>query len=289
MRQGQRRTPCRAIAGALAFALAGFAAPARAADAPLTPPPLVPAPPPAAAPAPADVTPPVAPPAPVAPEPSAAPAPDLAERRVPTADSAAAESDHEAVRDSWGVQVRPVAARLSVFGLRPGTGCPASVTTPPTGAASAPACPPLTVSALAARRWLGRNVAVDGGLALALGGGSDGGRLLDTYFGAGPVIGASVLLANWRHVAVMAGPELTFVVFKGASSADVTYFAELLGSIEAELHFGFIGAPALSLSVRSGVAFRLEHAADATLWSLGVAGATTVRALFEDVALRYYF
>lgn len=204
-------------------------------------------------------------------------------------DSAAAESDHDTVRDSWGVQVRPVAARLPVFGLRPGTGCPASEMTVPTTGATAPACPPVTVSALAARRWIGRNVAVDGGLALALGGGSDGGRLLDTYFGVGPVIGASVLLANWRHVAVMAGPELTFVIFKGASSADVAYFAELLGSVEAELHFGFIGAPALSLGVRSGLAFRLEHAVDTTLWSVGVGGATTVRALFEDVALRYYF
>jgi len=227
----------------------------------------------------------------VATEPAPAVGPGLAERRVPTLDAAPAESDHDTVRDSWGVEVRPVATRLSVFGLRGASGCPASQATSVTGVTgvSAPACPPVAVSALAARRWIGRNVALDGGLALAVGGGSDGGRLLDTYFGLGPVVGASVLLANWRHVAVMAGPELTVVVFKGASSADTAYLAELLGSIEAELHFGFIGAPALSLGVRSGLAFRLEHAADTTLWSVGVGGATTTRALFEDVALRYYF
>ena len=286
------RTLALALAASAAFAVGATAVPA--ADAPLAPPPLVPAPPPAATVAPpSDV-----PAAPVAaspgtgePAPAPPPAMGLTERRVPTMDAAAAESDHDTVRDSWGVQVRPVATRLSVFGLRPGSGCPAAVATTTTTATglAAPSCPPVTVSALAARRWIGRNVAIDGGLALALGGGSDGGRLLDTYFGGGPVIGASVLLANWRHVAVMAGPELTFVVFKGASSADTAYLVELLGTLEAEVHFGFIGAPALSLGVRSGLAFRLEHAVDATSWSLGVAGATTVRGLFEDVALRYYF
>ena len=287
LRPVPRRSPLAACAGALvlvAVTLSGTAA--GAADTPLAPPPLVPAPPPSAAPtAGGDVASPAVPPAPPATEPTAAAAPSLAERRVPTRDAVAAESDHDTVRDSWGVQVRPVAARLGVFGLRGGTGCPTSQAT-----ATVPAtCPPVTVSSLAARRWIGRNVAIDGGLVVALGGGSEGGRLLDTYFGVGPVIGAAVLLTNWRHVAVMAGPELTFVAFKGASSADTAYLIDLLGSVEAELHFGFLGAPALSLGVRSGLAFRLEHAATATQWSVGVGGATTVRALFEDVALRYYF
>jgi hypothetical protein len=274
-------------------ACAGFAGLARAADGPLSPPPLAPGalapPPPAIAVTPNDVAPAASSaPAPTA-EPAAVPGQGLAERRVPTMDAAPSESDHDTVRDSWGVEVRPVATHLSVFGLRAATGCPASVATAPATGTTTSSCPPVAVSALAARRWIGRNIAVDGGLALAIGGGSDGGRLLDTYFGLGPVLGASVLLANWRHVAVMAGPELTFVVFKGASSADTAYMAELLGSLEAELHFGFIGAPALSLGIRSGLAFRLEHAVDATQWSVGVGGATTVRALFEDVALRYYF
>ena len=292
MRQALRPTPRRGrLRVALAVVAVSLSSPAaRGADAPLAPPPLVPASPPPAAPAaPSDSGPAAAPPAPAAPGPAAAPEPSLAERRVPTLDAAAAESDHDTVRDSWGVQVRPVATRLAVFGLRQGTGCPAAQATAPATGTGLPACPPVTVSALSARRWIGRNVAIDGGLALALGGGSEGGRLLDTYFGLGPVIGAEVLLANWRHVAVVAGPELTFVAFKGASSADTAYLLELLGSIEAEMHFGFIGAPALSLGVRSGLAFRLEHAVDATQWSVGVGGATTVRGLFEDVALRYYF
>lgn len=266
---------------------AGAGAGARAADvtspAPFSPPPAaVPSPPVASDPGAAPVGP--APGPPAAPAPSA---PDAAERKLPTLDATPAESDHEAVRDAWGVEVRPVATRLPVFGLR-ASGCPAALAAPATGTTTA-SCAPVPVSALAARRWMGRNLAIDAGLALAVGGGSDGGHLLDTYFGLGPVFGASVLLANWRHVAVMAGPELTLVVFRGAGGADTAYLVELLGTVEAELHFGFIGAPALSLGLRSGLAFRLEHAADATLWSVGVGGATSVRGLFEDVALRYYF
>jgi len=296
LRQRRPRRRGGACLALIALALGARAGAARAADTPLSPPPMAPAP--SAPPSLPSAPPPSGPPGDLAPPSNAAPAavPDpapaagtgLAERRVPTLDAAPAESDHDTVRDSWGVEVRPVATRLSVFGLRAATGCPASLSTAATGV-TAPACPPVAVSALAARRWIGRNVAIDGGLALAVGGGSDGGRLLDTYFGLGPVIGVEVSLANWRHVAVMAGPELTLVVFKGAGSADTAYLAELLGSVEAELHFGFIGAPALSLGVRSGLAFRLEHAADTTLWSVGVGGATTMRALFEDVALRYYF
>jgi hypothetical protein len=97
------------------------------------------------------------------------------------------------------------------------------------------------------------------------------------------------LLANWRHLAVSANPELLLVFFKGAESAPAAYVADLTTDLEAELHFGFVGLPALAVGLRSGLLFRLEHAESATLWSIGVGGATTVRGLFEDLSLRYYF
>jgi hypothetical protein len=285
------------VAGWLALAtlmvswLAGAASPAT------TPPPApaapAPPPPPAAAPRPIVPAPPPTPPpavppfgergetAPAAPPPAA---PGTDERHVPTLDTAAAESDHDAVRDAWGVQVRPVATKLSVFALRSDTGCPVATATAATGG-----CPPVTASALAVRRWIGRNLAWNGGVAVALGGGSDGGRLLDTYFGAGPLVGASILLANWRHLAVSANPELLLVFFKGSGSAPTAYVADLTTDLEAELHFGFVGVPALAVGLRSGLLFRLEHAGSATLWSIGVGGATSVRGVFEDLSLRYYF
>lgn len=147
----------------------------------------------------------------------------------------------------------------------------------------------MSMASLSARRWLDRTLAIDVGLSLATGGGSEGDRLVDTYFGFGPVVGASILLANWKHLAVAASPELALVIFKGAGSAKTAYVADLSANLEAELHFGFIGAPALSIGIRSGLLFRLEHAGDVTLWSVGVGPATTISSVFHDVALRYYF
>jgi hypothetical protein len=212
--------------------------------------------------------------------PPEAPAPP---RVVPTADVAPAESDHDTVVGAWGIEVRPVETTLPVFARRAATGCP--LATP----AAAAGCPPVSVSRLGVRHWLGRNLAANVGVALALGGGSERGRLLDSYLGFGPEIGVSVLLGNWRHLAVAASPGLTFVLFKAAGSADKTYVFDLRADLEGELHLGFIGVPALSLGIRSGVLFRLEHAADVSVWSAGVAGATSVRGLVTDLLLRYYF
>jgi hypothetical protein len=211
------------------------------------------------------------------------------QRVVPVADATAAASDHDAVVGAWGIEVRPVAATLPVFARRASTGCPTAPAAVPGAPVTTVDCPAISVGMLGVRHWLGSNLAVDAGIALAMGGGSDSGRLLDSYFGFGPAVGLAVLLGNWRHLAVMASPSVQMVVFKGAGSADTTYVADLRADLEGELHFGFIGVPALSLGIRSGVLLRLEHAADVSLWSAGVAGATTVRGLVSDLSLRYYF
>jgi hypothetical protein len=297
------------VAIAAALVLFGTSALAQAVPAPpAAPPPLPPAStPPAgaprpgaappgpaagpAAPAPSPV-PPTSVPAPPAPPPAPVEAPVAAHddeepaappRVVPTADAVGKESDHAAVVGAWGIEVRPVATTLPVFARRSTTGCPSA-----SGAPEA-ACPAVPVSMLGVRHWLGPNLALNGGIALALGGGRDSGRLLDSYFGLGPSVGASVLLGNWRHLAIAASPSLTFVVWKAASSADSTYVADLRADVEGELHFGFIGVPALALSLRSGLLLRLEHAGDTTLWAAGVAGATTLRSLVSDLTVRYYF
>jgi hypothetical protein len=217
---------------------------------------------------------------------TSAPAVPEAPPRVPTNDATSFESDHDAVAGGWGIEVRPVATTLPVFARRASTGCPGA---PGTASGGLSDCPPVSVSTLAVRHWLGRNLAVTGGVALALGGGSDQGRLLDSYLGVGPTVGLSVLLGNWRHLSIAASPDLTVVIWKPASSADTTYVVNLSADLEGELHFGFIGVPALSLGIRSGLLFRFEHAADISLWSVGVSNATTIRGLVSDVTVRYYF
>ena len=272
-----------------ALLIGGFPNASASAASPTTPPPATQSVPPATPPA--FVAPPPAPPPPTAtpvPGAPAAPAPEApaaVEASAPPIDATPAESDHDMVRERWGVVVRPVASTLSVTRLRPATGCPSELAAPDGDRT----CPSVSVASLSARRWLDRTLALDVGLAFSMGGGRESGQLLDTYFGFGPVIGTSILLANWKHVAVAASPELSVLIFKGAGSASTAYVADLSANLEAELHFGFIGAPALSVGIRSGLLFRLEHAEAATLWSVGAAGTTTISGLFHDVALRYYF
>jgi len=155
--------------------------------------------------------------------------------------------------------------------------------------AGSPVCPHVEMGALTVRHWLGPNLAVTGGLALAVGGGRYMNRLLDTHAGGGPVVGLSVLLASWRHLAIAASPDLTVVLFRPAGSAGTAYLGLLRADLEAELSFGFVGVPALAVGIRSGMAVALEHADAASVWSLAFSGATTVRSLLDQLLLRYYF
>ncbi|MEO7667699.1 MAG: hypothetical protein ABIW57_00075 [Polyangia bacterium] len=228
-------------------------------------------------------------------------------RVIVTKDAAPAGSDHALLVGAWGIEVRPVATTLPVFSRRLTTGCPlaqpvsnssvpgAPPVVPGTSAPSSMAsvasvdCPPVPISMLSVRHWVTHNLAWTVGAALALGGGRQSDRSLDTYFGFGPGVGLSLLLGNWRHLAVAASPSVALVWFKAAGSAPTTYLADLRAELEGELHFGFIGVPALSLALRSGVLLRLEKAADVTLWSASVSGATSLKGLVSDLSLRYYF
>jgi hypothetical protein len=208
-------------------------------------------------------------------------------RVVATRDASPSESDHDTVVGAWGVEVTPVVARLPVFALRPTTGCPLPSAAQPTSAA--PDCPAVQVSALGIRHWMTRGLAIDAAMAVALGGGRDHGRLLDTYLAVGPMLGAAVLLGNWKHMAVMASPGAGVILFRAAKSVDTTYVIDFHANLEAELHFGFWGLPALSLGLRSGLALRIERAVDVTQFTFGPTGAATLNRLVTDLSLRYYF
>jgi hypothetical protein len=70
------------------------------------------------------------------------------------------------------------------------------------------------MGAVGVRYWKTRNLAVNAALALALGSGRQGLMALDTYFGAGPIAGVTLLLGNWRHLAVGATPEASYIYFR---------------------------------------------------------------------------
>jgi hypothetical protein len=200
-------------------------------------------------------------------------------------------SDHAEVVGGWGIALTPSLSQAGAFALRPSTGCPADAAVTPAGGSAAlgiTSCPPVDIRAVGLRHWLTGALGMDAALALALGGGRDHGRLLDTYLGIGPRIGAAIVLANWRHMAVMASPSASVVVFRAAGSTDTAFVLDLRAELEAEVHFGFWGLPALSISLRSGLGLHLERAVDVTVWSLGATGVTSLSHLVSDVSLRYY-
>jgi len=240
------------------------------APAPSVPPPA--ASPPAAPASPATTAPPTdaTAPAPVLPGP------------VPTADETPAASDHDAVVGHVGIEARRFDPGPMPLSLRDGLGCPM-------GAAGTAACE-VTMGAISARYWWTRNLALNLGAAFALGGGRNDTRSLDTYLGVGPIVGASLLLGNWKHLSVSASPALALVWFKpavGSDSGSTTILA-LQAPLEAEVHLGFIGVPALSIGLLAGLAFQYESVGGTRLWSVGVLGGDSVWGALSNLFVRYY-
>jgi hypothetical protein len=147
----------------------------------------------------------------------------------------------------------------------------------------------VTLGAVGARYWVSRNLALNGYLALGTGGGSVGNQDLDTYLGVGPIVGLTLLLANWRHLSIGASPELTVVWFRPAGGdAPSTLLLDMTAALEGELHFGFVGVPALSIGILAGAALNYERTPAAHVWSVGVIGAGSIWDALSTLYVRYY-
>ena len=259
-----------------------LAAPAAVAQTTPAPPALGAAPPPALV----TPAPPGVPPVPPASGPASPEAPAASGTRaervgpIPTADEQSAPSDHDAVVGQLGIEARRMDVGPLPLALGP-NGCPAATT------AAGEDCV-VTMGVLGLRYWTTRNLAWNVGLALAAGGGRDAGQSLDTYVGLGPVVGMSLLLANWRHLAISASPELAFVWFRPGGDTASSKLVQLRGALEGELHFGFVGVPALSVGILAGLGFQYESAPDTRVWSVGVLGGESVWGTLTNLYVRYY-
>ena len=240
-------------------------------------PPTAAPPTPAAAPAPAPV-------APAGAETAPAEAPVAASHGrvgpIPTADAQPTPSDHDAVVGRVGIEARRMDVGSLPLTLGP-NGCPAATT------AAGDDCT-VAMGVLGVRYWWTRNLAWNVGLAFAAGGGRDGGQSLDTYVGLGPVFGLSLLLANWRHLSVSASPELGIVYFRPGGDVPSSKLVQLRGALEGELHFGFVGVPALSVGLLAGLGFQYESVPETRVWSVGVLGGGSIWGTLTNLFVRYY-
>lgn len=197
-----------------------------------------------------------------------------------------ASTDHDSVVGRWGIEARRLASPLrSQRGLFCG---------------DAPC--PVDLDAFGVRRWSSPKYAWSAGLALAVGGGSrrEGGeaKTLDTFVGVGPTLSAHFLLANWKHLAVTSGPQLDVVFFAPSGSSPKTLLINLRGLVEGELHLGFIGLPALSLGLQTGIRahfLRITKGSAptegqlASEWGLSTLGPTALWDLVTQTFVRLYF
>jgi hypothetical protein len=247
------------------------------------------APPPAAASAPAAANAPApTPPARSAAAPAGPPSTEVAAPAadhvgpVPTADETPAASDHDAIVGHLGIEARRFNPGPLPLTLTPGVSCPV-------GGAGTAACE-VTMGALAARYWWTRNLAFSAGAAFAVGGGRDGMQSRDTYFGVGPIVGLALLLGNWRHLAVSASPELAYVWFRpgGDGAGGNTNVVALRAALEAEVHLGFVGVPALSIGLLAGMGLQYQSQGDTRVWSVGVLGGDSIWGALSNLFIRYY-
>ena len=192
-----------------------------------------------------------APPAEVAGEPASP-----ARRRVgpiPTADATPAASDHDAVVGHFGIEARRFDPGPLPLTLRAGLGCPLGAD-----------LRPVSMGVLSVRYWWTRNLAWNAGLAFAAGGGRDrdgGARHLLRLRADRRAVDAARQLAapgdrrpapSWRS----SGSGRARRTRAGARR-----WSSLRGALEAELHFGFVGVPALSIGLLAGMRFQYESAA----------------------------
>jgi hypothetical protein len=144
------------------------------------------------------------------------------------------------------------------------------------------------MGSLGVRYWKTRYLAWNLALALAAGSGRQGTQELDTYFGAGPIVGLTLLLGNWRHLAIGASPEASLVYFRPGAGGTTTKLVAFRGQLEGELHFGFIDVPALSVGITTGLVFQYESAPGVSTWSVSVGEARSVWGTLSNLFIRYY-
>jgi hypothetical protein len=238
-------------------------------------------------------------PAPAAPLP--APAPDVEQVPAPRPDQQVVVpvpaapptppppvlTDHQLVVGRWGADFR----HLGTFQRTPGQerGCEEEC--------------PLALNSVGLRRWSMERFAWHAGLAIGVGGGAgrrDGDvRRWDTFIGFGPTLGTSFLLANWRHLAVSAGPQLDAVVFMPSRRGSKSFLFNLRGVLEGEFHLGVLGYPEASFSLSGGIQASLLYATEhqrmpvdrdtALKWSITASGPQSFWDMVTKVQLRYYF
>jgi hypothetical protein len=178
--------------------------------------------------------------------------------------SSAGGTDHDRVINQWA---------LRYFGQVSAGG--------PGGAAP-------TVHNIGVRYWLSRAIGVEAGVGLAFSTRSTMGGS-NTEFGFGITGGLPINLAATQHLAIHVIPNVTF----GMPTVDPLVTVLSLGAdAAAELHFGFINVPQMSLQARFGLNVNLLAGGGVTQFGFGTTagqGSNVWDVIAASIAATYYF
>jgi hypothetical protein len=232
-------------------------------------------------------TPPAAPAAPPVPPAEPAPPTPVVVATPAVATPASETNDHDAVVGLWGIEARQIGVFKRTQGEDADCGNPCTT----------------TLNSVGVRKWMTSRYAYSLGLALGVGGGSrrNSGttETFDTYFGVGPSVGASFLMASFKHVSVSLAPQLDVVYFLPSGKGSKSFVVNLRGLVEGEVHLGMIGLPTASIGLQTGLVAGLLLASEdtktptpmatASRWNIGLTGPTSLWDLVTKATLRYYF
>ncbi len=208
---------------------------------------------------------------------------------MPMSPTVGSVTDHDTVVGHWGIEARHMARVQKTPGQDGGCGMNC----------------PVDLNAIGVRRWSTHKYAWSAGLIFGAGGGaskkpSGESRTWDTYFGFGPTVASHMLLANWKHLAVSASPQLDLVYFAPSGRGSKTLLVNVRGVIEGEIHLGMMGLPAASVGIMSGLLLSykglskadkmdLNPTGTSSEWSVGLAGPQSLWGLVTNMYLRFYF
>jgi hypothetical protein len=152
------------------------------------------------------------------------------------------------------------------------------------GAPAAMGAPAAGVHNVGVRYWMSRAIAIEAGVGLSLATSNAG-----TTFGFALTGGVPINLAATQHLAIHIIPNLTL----GIPNVDPFVFTALVGAdAAAELSFGFIGVPQMSLQARMGVNIGLGIVGGNAAFALGTTagtGANVWDVIAGSVSATYYF
>lgn len=154
------------------------------------------------------------------------------------------------------------------------------------GAMGAPGVP---VHNIGMRYWISRMIGIEAGIGLAFSTTSVAGAGSTTRFGYAITGGVPINLAATQHLAIHVIPNLTF----GMPTVDPLVTVLSVGAdAAAELHFGFIGVPQMSLQARFGLNVNLLATNGVTQFGFGTtagSGSNVWDVIAASVAATYYF